>query len=102
MTVNIFLREMRGVWKKADSLPSDLVVMAAKDRGIIPKSVMDKRKVLELLMDAWENAGMRAMGFPDFEAALVREGIKMRRGKSSYREMIVPRHNIHRSSGGAI
>ncbi len=82
MTVNIFLREMRGVWKKADSLPSDLVVMAAKDRGIIPKSVMDKRKVLELLMDAWENAGMRAMGFPDFEAALVREGIKMRREKA--------------------
>jgi hypothetical protein len=81
VTVNIFLREMRGLWKKADPLPSDLVVMAAKDRGIVPKAVKDRSKVLLLLREAWEKAGMRTKGFPDFEAALVRAGIEIRRKK---------------------
>lgn len=81
VTVNIFLREMRGLWKKADPLPSDLVIMAAKDRGIVPKAVKDRRKVLELLREVWKKAGMRTKGFPDFEAALVRAGIEMRRKK---------------------
>jgi len=81
VTVNIFLREMRGIWKKADSLPSDLVVMAAKDRGIIPKTVKDRRRILELLLEAWEKAGMLMKGFSDFETALVRAGIETRRKK---------------------
>jgi hypothetical protein len=79
VTVNIFLREMRGVWKKADPLPSDLSIAAAKDRSIIPKAVKDRRKVLELLQEAWKAAGMRTRDFPGFEAALVRAGIETRR-----------------------
>ena len=81
VTVNIFLREMRGIWSKAHPLPSDLVVMAAKDRGIIPKSVRDRRKVLALLQKAWEEAGWRKRTFPDLEAMLVRAGMEMRRRK---------------------
>ncbi len=81
VTVNIFLREMRGIWKKADPLPSDLVVMAAKDRGIVPAAVKDRGKVLELLREAWKKAGKRTKDFPDFEAALVRAGIETRRKK---------------------
>jgi hypothetical protein len=46
VTVNIFLREMRGSWEKANPIPSDLVVMAAKERGIVPKTVKDRAKVL--------------------------------------------------------
>ena len=80
VTVGIFLREMRGIWEKADPLPSDLVVMAAHHRSIIPKSVRDRRRVLEHLMRAWKNAGMQQKDFPDFEAALVRAGIELRRG----------------------
>lgn len=81
VTVNIFLREMRGIWKKADPFPSDLVVMAAKDRGIVPKVVKEKRKVLELLREAWKEGGMKKKNFSDFEAALVRAGLELRRGK---------------------
>lgn len=83
VTVNIFLREMRGIWKKATPLPSDLVVTAAKDRGIVPKTVKDRAKVLQLLMDVWKEAGMKKKDFPDFEAALVRAGIELRRKKRS-------------------
>ena len=79
--MNIFLREMRGIWKKANPLPSDLVVMAAKERGIVPKTVKDRAKVLQLLMDAWKETGMKKKDFPDFEAALVRAGIELRRKK---------------------
>ncbi len=81
VTVNIFLREMRGIWKKAEPVPSYLVVMAAKDRGIIPKNVKDRTRILELLQAAWKKAGMRIKDFSDFEAALVRAGIELRRKK---------------------
>jgi hypothetical protein len=57
VTVGIFLREMRGIWEKADPLPSDLVVMAAQHRGIVPKTVKDKRKVLELLREDGRTPG---------------------------------------------
>ena len=79
VTVNIFLREMRGIWSKAEPLPSDLVVMAAKARGIVPKSLRDRGRVLVLLQGAWKEAGRRKRDFPDFEAMLVRAGIEHRR-----------------------
>ncbi len=81
VTVNIFLREMRGIWEKANPLPSDLVVTAAKERGIVPKTVKDRGKVLQLLMDAWKEMGRKKKDFSDFEAALVRAGIELRRKK---------------------
>ena len=81
VTVNIFLREMRGIWEKANPLPSDLVVMAAKERSIVPKTVKERAKILQLLMDAWKETGMKKKDFPDFEAALVRAGIELRRKK---------------------
>ncbi len=81
VTVNIFLREMRGIWDKADPLPSDLVVMAAKDNGIIRGGVQERRTALALLKKAWDKAGIKNKDFPDFEAALVRAGIVLRRGK---------------------
>jgi endonuclease III len=81
VTVNIFLREMRGIWEKADPLPSDLAVMAAKDRGIVPKTVQDREQVLRHLMEAWKESGMKKKDFPDFEATLVRAGMEIRRRK---------------------
>jgi len=81
VTVNIFLREMRGIWEKANPLPSDLVVMAAKERGLVPKTVKDRAKVLHLLMGAWKETGMKKKDFSDFEAALVRAGMELRRKK---------------------
>jgi hypothetical protein len=93
VTVNIFLREMRGIWKKADPPPSDLVVMAAKDRGIVPPNVKDRGKVLELLREAWGKTAKRIRDFPDFEAALVRAGMELRR-----RKKLVPRSVNRRST----
>ena len=81
VTVNIFLREMRGIWEKAEPLPSDLAVMAAKDRSIVPKAVKDREQVLRLLMEAWKESGMKKKDFSDFEATLVRAGIELRRRK---------------------
>jgi len=81
VTVNIFLREMRGIWKKAEPLPSDLAVTAAKARGLIPGSVRDRQKVLALLEEAWTKAGGKKRDFPDLEAMLVRAGMELRRKK---------------------
>ncbi len=83
VTVNIFLREMRGLWEKADPLPSDLAVSAAKHLGFVPGAMKDGRKILEFLMKTWQHAGMKKQDFPDFEAALVRAGIGIRRGKGT-------------------
>jgi hypothetical protein len=81
VTVGIFLREMRGIWKKADPLPSDLVIMAAQHRGIVPRTVKDRKKILELLREAWGKARLKQKHFREFEAALVRAGIGLRRGR---------------------
>jgi hypothetical protein len=43
--------------------------------------VKDRTKILGLLMEAWKASGRAKKDFPDFEAALVRAGIEMRRRK---------------------
>lgn len=74
ITVNIFLREMRGLWKKAEPLPSELVITAARHIGILSSHVKNRRKILTSLRNTWSDTGMRIKDFPDFEAALVRLG----------------------------
>ncbi len=74
ITANIFLREMRGIWEKANPLPSDLVVMAAKNLRIIPSDLRDKGEILARLKRKWTGEGMKMKDFPDFEAALLRLG----------------------------
>ena len=79
VTVNIFLRELRGIWEKAAPLPSDLAVLAAKEWEIIPAAVRNRKQILDLLRQAWKEAGGKNSDFPDFETALVRAGIESRR-----------------------
>ena len=38
VTTNIFLRELRDVWEKADPLPGDLVIQAARNLGLTESS----------------------------------------------------------------
>ncbi len=71
-TVNIFLREMRGVWGKADPLPSALVIMAAKNLRLIPSDLQDRKGILVRLKNQWTGEGIKTKDFPDFEAALLR------------------------------
>lgn len=79
VTANIFLREMRGIWSKADPSPSELVLAAAKNGRFIPEDTTDQRKALQRLMAIWQREGKPAGDFPDFEAALLRLGLEERR-----------------------
>ncbi len=79
ITVNIFLRELRGIWTLAAPLPTEQVVHAAKDLGFIPDDMHDRMRILEMLEDAWRADRMRTKEFTDFEAALVRAGAALRK-----------------------
>lgn len=81
VTVNIFLRELRGVWQKAEPPLSDLVLAAGGQLRLLPGKADDKARALERLREVWTGEGNRLEDFPDFEAALVRYGLAMRRRK---------------------
>ncbi len=82
VTINIFLRELRGIWPKAEPLPSELVLTAAKNLGLIPRA-SDERAALQLLKEEWRRDGNDPRGFADFEAALVRRGLALRKESRS-------------------
>lgn len=73
VTTNIFLRELRGVWEKADPLPSDLVVLAARNLGLTTYAGQTAEERAQLLFDLRE-AIPEPLIFADFESALVRLG----------------------------
>lgn len=81
VTCNIFLREMRGIWEKAEPLPDDLCVAAARTLGFLPPNLVSKKKILAELKSLWKAYNLPGMNFADFEAALVRRGIEERRKK---------------------
>jgi endonuclease III len=75
VTANIFLRELRGIWSKADPALSEPAVMAARHLGLIAPGQRTPQAILAALRDRWGKAGLPECGFMDFEAALVRLGI---------------------------
>jgi hypothetical protein len=79
VTVNIFLREMRGIWPKAQPLPSERTVQAAKDLGLVALNLSDRKRILQVLKAASQEDGMNPQDFPEFEAALVRYGAALRK-----------------------
>ena len=80
VTARIFLRELRGKWEKAAPPLSTLALMAAQTLGYLPAGIGDNPdKALGHLQRLWEKQGMTANSFPDFETALVREGLRLRR-----------------------
>ena len=68
VTTNIFLRELRGVWEKADPLPSDLVILAARNLGLTPYAGQTTEERTQLLFDLRE-ALPDPLTFADFESA---------------------------------
>jgi len=77
VTANIFLRELRGVWEKADPSPTELVVLASRNLGFTKIAGRGERERLEILSDlkhVWERTKVEVKKFTDFEAALVRLG----------------------------
>lgn len=81
VTVNIFLRELRGIWSKANPLPSERVIQAVKALGFIPANMQDTARMLQILQAAWQADRMQPENFADFEAALVRYEASLRRTK---------------------
>ena len=73
VTVSIFLRELRGVWRKADPYPTPLVVEAAKHLGIVVKDadIDGAKKQLKAL---WSRNAVGGESFVNFETALLRLG----------------------------
>jgi endonuclease III len=72
VTVNIFLRELRDVWDKAEPEPTSLVLLAAKNLGIFKKEA--RESALKQLMDFWLKNQVEGKSFINFETALLRLG----------------------------
>ncbi|MGC9345375.1 MAG: hypothetical protein ACP5ER_01090 [Candidatus Bathyarchaeales archaeon] len=82
VTVSIFLRELRDIWKKAKPNPTGLVVSAGKNLGIVREEVAEK--VLEELERFWAENRIEGKSFINFETALLRLGKDFcRKGKCS-------------------
>lgn len=71
-TVSIFLRELRDIWKKAKPSPTKLVVIAAKNLGIV--DAQKPETVLEQLEKFWSENRISGASFVNFETALLRIG----------------------------
>jgi len=71
VTCNIFLRELRGIWGKADPLPGAMVIEGAGNLGLLT-SGQTKRKMLLQLKKLWRENRGKEKDFSDFEAALLR------------------------------
>ena len=70
VTVNIFLRELRSVWKMANPIPSELVILAARNLGFISQT----EEPLSALKKVWLMHTIKGNGVSDVEAALLRVG----------------------------
>jgi len=70
--VSIFLRELRGIWEKADPRPTPLVILAARNMGII--KAKDPDKALLELKEFWRKNKAPKGDFNEFETALLRLG----------------------------
>ena len=78
VTARIFLRELRGIWKNADPEPTIIEILAAKKLGILKSD----ENALEELKKYWHNNKVKGYDFRNFETALVRYGLDVRRKKS--------------------
>jgi endonuclease III len=79
VTAGIFLREMRGIWPKAEPLPSDLVLLGARKLGLLPKAPSSRAHALRELKTLWIRENGPVSQFANFEAALVRYGLAIRK-----------------------
>lgn len=72
VTVNIFLRELRDLWEKAEPPLSEPALLASWNLGLTQAT--DAASALEELKTMWEASEQGKGRFSDFEAALVRLG----------------------------
>ena len=72
VTVAIFLRELRGIWKRADPLPATLTVEAARNLGFTKENTGED--ILQDLKSLWNRFKMEGKDFVHFETALLKLG----------------------------
>jgi endonuclease III len=72
VTVSIFLRELRDVWKKADPKPTNLVIFAAKKLGIVKDETAEN--TLKQLKNFWLQNRIAGKSFINLETALLKLG----------------------------
>jgi endonuclease III len=72
VTVSIFLRELRDVWKKANPKPTRLVILAAERLEIVRGEASEG--VLKQLKIFWSKNRVAGKSFINFETALLRFG----------------------------
>jgi endonuclease III len=96
VTVSIFLRELRDLWKKADSKPTSLVVLAAKNLGIVKEE--SPEKALVELKEFWRKNEVVGKTFVNFETALLRLGKNFCR-KKKCRQCVLKQYCLVIASG---
>lgn len=74
ITVQIFLRELRGIWQKARPSLSSFALLCAENIGLLPPKELDNKIALFMLEKVWQDFGRIKTDFPLFEAALLRVG----------------------------
>jgi hypothetical protein len=79
-TVNIFLRELRGIWAKATPPLSLLAQRAGEHCGLI-HSGLTPEAALDAIMSEWKAQAVPGYDLADLEAALVRVGLTLRQQK---------------------
>jgi hypothetical protein len=77
VTVSIFLRDLRRVWRKADPKPTPLVILAAKRLEVIETE--NPEQALIELKAFWRQNEIAGKSFVNFETALLRYGKDLRR-----------------------
>lgn len=82
-TAGIFLRELRGLWARAEPPLSPLALAAATALGYV-RPADEAEHALARLRQAWAADGHPASRFAEFESALVREGL-CRRHQAAHR-----------------
>lgn len=75
VTVQIFLRELREIWQKAQPTLSPLSILAARDLALFSNNGRRGGRVtVDQLHVLWKRSAVERKSFSDFESALVRLG----------------------------
>jgi hypothetical protein len=88
-TADIFLRELRGIWVKADPPLSPLALSAAIELGYLMQGT-NPEQALAGLKKIWAAEAQTTADFAEFEAALVREGLRLRHLGTRHRKPTAP------------
>jgi hypothetical protein len=85
-TVNIFLRELRGIWARATPPLSPLAQQAGVRLGLLPPGLTPEAALAALTL-AWHAQPEPGYDLADLEAALVRLGLSFRRRRRQTGEL---------------